>query len=287
MSRVIPKIGIMQGRLSESVNNQIQSFPHETWKTEFEKAHSCKYEVLEWIFDDLKNPIMEDTEIDEIVLLSNKFNIEINSVCADYFMEKKLFNVNNLELKKNLNVLENLIIQCNKIGIKILEIPLVDSSSLQSDKNMNDFFQNILSILPQAEANNVLITLETDLPAEKFLTFLKKFNHPNIGANYDLGNSASLRYDVKEEIMSYGNFITNIHLKDRLYHGTTIPLGLGDANFDSFFEIISKIEYQGDLIIQGAREKINENEEPEQTCKKYRNFVKTYVDKYYGEFNIS
>jgi sugar phosphate isomerase/epimerase len=87
--------------------------------------------------------------------------------------------------------------------------------------------------------------------------------------------------------MTYGNFITNIHLKDRIYLDGTVPLGLGDANFDLFFEAISQMGYRGDFIIQGAREQINKIEEPEQTCKKYRNFVKTYVDKYYKAFNIS
>jgi len=59
MPNFTPKIGIMQGRLSEPINNEIQSFPHETWKTEFEKAHSCGFQVLEWIFDDIKNPLMK------------------------------------------------------------------------------------------------------------------------------------------------------------------------------------------------------------------------------------
>ena len=287
MPKFIPKIGIIQGRLSEPINNEIQSFPHETWKTEFEKANSCRFQVLEWIFDDIKNPLLKDSEIDEIISLSNKSNIEINSVCADYFMKEKLFNVTNSQLKENIDVLMNLIIQCGKIGIKILEIPLVDSSSLQSENNMNDFFYNVSPILPLAEANDVLINLETDLPPKKFLSFLKKFDHSNIGANYDLGNSASLGYDVKEEIMTYGDFITNIHLKDRPYLDGTVPLGLGDANFDLFFEAISQTEYRGDLIIQAAREQINKTDGPEQTCKKYRDFVKTYVDKYYSEFNIS
>ena len=30
------KIGIMQGRLSNSINNTIQAFPEESWRNEFE-----------------------------------------------------------------------------------------------------------------------------------------------------------------------------------------------------------------------------------------------------------
>ena len=33
------KIGIMSGRLSQPINQAIQTFPKETWKDEFEKAN--------------------------------------------------------------------------------------------------------------------------------------------------------------------------------------------------------------------------------------------------------
>jgi len=280
MPNFAPKIGIMQGRLSEMNNNKIQSFPQNTWKAEFKKAHKCGFQVLEWIFDDIENPIMNDEVIGEIRALAKKFNIEINSVCADYFMKEKLFNVTSLKLKRNLEVLKTLILQCSKTKIKILEIPLVDSSSLQSENFMKEFFNNILPVLQLAKDNNILIALETDLTPKTLSYFLKKFNHPNIAANYDLGNSVSLGYNVKEEIQTYGNFIANIHLKDRIYLDGTVPLGSGDVNFELFFKLISKTEYQGDFIIQGAREQ-NKIEKPEQTCIKYKNFVKTYVDKYY------
>ncbi len=282
-----PKIGIMQGRLSKMSNNEIQSFPHKTWRKEFEKMQKGGFQVLEWIFDDIKNPLMNDEEIKEICSLGKKFNIEINSVCADYFMKEKLFAVTSLKLKKNLEILKKLIHQCAKTKIKILEIPLVDYSSLKSEINMKELYNNILTILPIAKDNDILIALETDLPPKKLLSFLKKFNHPNIAANYDLGNSTALGYNVKEEIQTYGDFIANIHLKDRKYHNGTVPLGSGDANFDLFFKLISQIKYNGDLIIQGAREQVNQIEIPEQTCVKYRNFVKKYVDKYYNGCSIS
>ena len=41
--------------------------------------------------------------------------------------------------------------------------------------------------------------------------------------------------------------------------------------------LIKKYDYEGDLIIQGARDK---KESPESTCRRYITFVKQYVDKY-------
>ena len=46
-----PKIGIMQGRLSEPQGEKIQAFPITSWQQEFKKASSCGFDVIEWIFD--------------------------------------------------------------------------------------------------------------------------------------------------------------------------------------------------------------------------------------------
>ena len=90
MSKKYNKIGIMNGRLSEQVNYKIQEFPKNTWKTEFEKASKCGFESIEWIFDIYdKNPIMNNECIQEMKHLSQKNDIIISSVLADFFYGEK------------------------------------------------------------------------------------------------------------------------------------------------------------------------------------------------------
>jgi len=276
-----PKIGIMQGRLSEMYENKIQSFPSQSWKEEFEIASNCGFEIIEWIFDEIQpNPILTDEGIIEINQLKEKNNISINAICADYFMIKKLFNESQSELEKNIETMKKLIIQANKLEISMIEIPLVDSSSLKTDENKKEITNNLEKILPFAEKNNVTIVLETDLNPQDFKEFLTGFNHPGIMANYDSGNSASLGYNSGEELTELKKWIKNVHVKDRKFQGTTVPFGMGDTDFDLFFSSLSKINYSGDLIIQGAR---FENKEitPEATCKTYQEFIKQNIDKYY------
>ena len=68
-----------------------------------------------------------------------------------------------------------------------------------------------------------------------------------------------------------------MHIKDREYRRQTVPLGSGDADFELFFNLLQKTNYNGELIIQGAREY---GVKPEETCMKYLQFVKKFVDKY-------
>ena len=274
-------IGIISGRLSQVLNDQIQCFPSTTWKKEFEIANQLGFKLIEWVFDLSENPILNKTGRNEIKLLSKKFNIKVNSVCADYFMRKLLFNNSEHSLEKNIDTLKDLIRSCYELDIDILEIPLIDSSSIKLNENKNQVLKNLELVLDFANEYNVFLTIETDLDPYNFKNFLQKINHPNIKANYDIGNSTSMGYDPKIELSTLSPWLKNIHVKDRLHNGPTVPLGSGDVDFDLFFSQLSEINYQGDLNIQGAREDIkNPKIKPESTCKKYLKFVEQYVDKY-------
>ena len=148
------------------------------------------------------NPILTSNGISEIGLLVKKHNITINSICADYFMTKKLFQENKEELEKNIEVLKKLIIQAKKMEIPMIEIPLVDSSSLKNDEDKLQIIESLKKTISLAEDNGIIINLETDLNPLDFKELLKKIDHPNINANYDSGNSTSLGYNSKEELKS-------------------------------------------------------------------------------------
>ena len=83
---------------------------------------------------------------------------------------------------------------------------------------------------------------------------LKEFNHTHIKANYDTGNSASLGYDVNEEFSLYGDYISNIHIKDRVLGGGPCFLGTGNTNFKEFFDCLKSSRYEGSLIFQAYRD---------------------------------
>jgi len=275
-----PQVGIMQGRLSNQIGDSIQSFPGVYWKEEFDQASNLGFNTIEWIFDSHKNPLFHSDAISEIISIKKKYGVEINSVCADYFMEHKLFNESENEISKNLKTFENLVTNCAKLGISIIEIPLVDSSSLKTNNGKIQFKNNLEKIFPLIEHLDIDIVLETDLPPNDFRDFLLEINHPQVFANFDSGNSASLGYLPNEELKILKKWIKNIHIKDRKYSGLTVPLGTGDTDFELVFATLREINYCDDLIIQGAR--IPEKTySPKDTCLTYLRFVDEYLNKYY------
>ena len=50
--------------------------------------------------------------------LIREYGVNITTICADYFLHKKLFRENQDELKENIVVLKTLIKQANKLNIR-------------------------------------------------------------------------------------------------------------------------------------------------------------------------
>ncbi len=249
-------IGIMQGRLSPSPDGKIQFFPWKTWQNEFALAASLGLSEIEFIFDyddHLLNPVFSGDGVDAIKKLIDDTGIKVNFICADYFMEMPFFKDSKPANLINSKVLNHLIYHAKKINAKGIEIPLVDNSSIKTDLDRDLLIGELKKSLDFAERFNVQIGLETDLPPKKFKELLEAFSHPLIRANYDVGNSASLGYDVEKEFEEYGGFINNIHIKDRLLRGGTVPLGQGAADFEKFFSMVERSGYEGSFIFQTAR----------------------------------
>ena len=66
-----------------------------------------------------------------------------------------------------------------------------------------------------------------------------------------------------------------MHIKDRVFNGTTVPLGDGDTDFNSVFKSLKDIEYKGNFILQTARSDNNK-----QVLKKYFENVKFWLERY-------
>ncbi len=268
---MLNNIGITQGRLVPSEKkNRIQYFPIKNWKKEMRLMFENKIHKLEWTINYEKirqNALFNTNQLDEIVYLKKKFNIEIPSVTCDFFMEKPIFKKNN---KFTLDFLRKIIENGTKIGIRYFVLPLVDNSSIKNIKQEKiiiskmDKFKNYLN-------PNQKILFEIDYEPKKVKEFISKFDK-KFGINYDSGNSASNGFLIEDEKI-YFNRVHNIHIKDRYYKGKTIALGQGDCDFKSLFFLLKDIKYKKNLILQTARSKNNHVKEITKNLK----FIKRYL----------
>lgn len=246
----------MQGRLVPPAPEHFQSFPRQRWREEFALAKAAGLETIEWIYDaygEDVNPLATDDGITEMRALSASHGVDVESVCADWFMDFPVLRVVDEEAVRRWQRLRWLMERCAKLTINRIVLPFVDASAIRTPADMEQLVSGIRTITDLIDQLNIEIHLETSLAPTAFASFLSDIGHPRVKVNYDSGNSASLGFKPAEEFAQYGSHVGSVHIKDRLLGGGTVPLGEGDADFSGLFAALDAANYTGDFILQVAR----------------------------------
>ncbi|OHA64806.1 MAG: hypothetical protein A2843_00720 [Candidatus Wildermuthbacteria bacterium RIFCSPHIGHO2_01_FULL_48_27b] len=273
----IHPIGIMQGRLVLPKGRGIQFFPFEEWQEESQIASNIGIDEIDFIFDlerFQENPLWSEQGIAKIQQTIAESGVKVRHICADFFMRRPFFRVSEQERKENVEILQKLLEAAKQIGAINIEVPLVDNSSIKTEEEKETLIQCLKECLPKAKDFGITISLEADLAPKDLLDLVERFADPFLKITYDSGNSSSLGYDSYEEISAYGNHLANVHIKDRVFGGTTVPLGTGDTNFEKLFRGLKEQGYQGSFTLQAARQE--EGKETE-TILSYVEFLKKYI----------
>ncbi len=250
------RIGFMQGRLVDQVDGKIQAFPWEQWRLEFPRAQRLGLSLMEWTLDDERmeiNPFMTLQGQVEIRALMERHSVRVGSLTGDCFMQAPFWKAAEPQRQKLLRKLDNVIQSAAALHVRFLVLPLVDNGRLESNDQREVLFMELLKRIDVLSGSNVQVAFEADLAPAQYRQFIQQLPDDVFNVNYDIGNSASLGFDSAEEFAAYGDRIVNVHVKDRILGGTTVPLGTGSADLPKVFEGLARLGYAGNYILQTAR----------------------------------
>jgi len=251
-------VGVMQGRLLPKYMGRYQAYPKGYWEKEFELAASFGLSHIEWILDwndHAENALMTPVGRREIKAKMDDAGVCVVSVCADFFMECPLHSGDASVQRQAITVLGQTLEAASDLGAYLVVIPCVDQSSVAGDAAAQARLINVLSqVLEARDCSDVNISLEMDLPPAEFAEVLHGLPSEGVGVNYDIGNSAALGFDFKEEFKVYGDRINLVHIKDRALGGGPVVLGQGDAKLAEVFEGLRQLGYDGPYTMQAYRD---------------------------------
>jgi hexulose-6-phosphate isomerase len=179
--------------------------------------------------------------------------MRIPSLTGDCFMQAPFWKATGDRQKALIDDLDLLLEASSQVGIEFVVIPLVDNGKIESEAQAEALLRVLLDRDASLSTQRVKIVFESDLPPRELAGFIARMPRENFGINYDIGNSASLGYDSAEEIAAYAPRILNVHVKDRLRGGTTVPLGTGAAELAKAIRLIEQSGYSGQYVLQTAR----------------------------------
>ena len=252
---VSDRLGFMQGRLSPMVDGRIQAFPARHWRDEYPAAARLGLALMEWTLDHDgldANPLMSGAGRAEIAALGARHGVAVETITGDVFMQQPFWKAADGARDALLAAFDRVLDAAAAAGARIVVVPLVDNGSLGTGGE-DALMAAMLARAGALRRRGLTIAFESDYPPAALAAFIARFPADVFGVNYDTGNSAALGFDCGDEIAAYGGRIFNVHVKDRVRGGTTVPLGAGAADLPRALALLRRSGYGGRYVLQTAR----------------------------------
>jgi hexulose-6-phosphate isomerase len=211
---------------------------------------------MEWTLDqdDLhRNPLLTGAGQERIRALGAAHDVRVASVTGDCFMQAPFWKARGEERAALQRDFLAVVDACGWLGGAAIVVPLVDHGAL-AERGQEDLLVDwLLEHRAYFAEHQVSVLFECDFVPQQLARFIDRLPAPGFGINYDIGNSAALDYRPAEEFACYGHRVLNVHVKDRVLGGTTVPPGSGNADFEAVFAELKRVAYHGNYIMQTAR----------------------------------
>ena len=214
------------------------------------------FHLIEWTLDQdclYDNPLLTLDGQAEILALCKLHDFAIPSLTGDCFMQAPFWKAQGVERDALQRDFRAVAVACSTVGISKMVLPLVDNGCLEHVSHEEALVTYLKSQAEFLAENGLLVAFESDLAPSELARFIERLDPTLFGINYDIGNSAALGFNPDDEFAAYGHRIVNVHIKDRVLDGTTVPLGSGSADFETVFAALARVGYNGNYILQTAR----------------------------------
>lgn len=237
----------MQGRLAEAPNNDdLDWFPAENWKKEFDLAKKVGFGSIELVFDRgciSANPLRTKSGRTQLRKEFLRNGLIPYSCCLNFIIDSPIKNSDVFaSCEESIEFLE-------EVGIKVAILPLFD----KSDFNASDVKNELSKLATVAERHNIKILIESNESASNILKFLNGITSPDVGVVYDIGNASFCGHNIEEDLLLLREKLVHIHVKDKTLSGENVPLGSGVVNFGKVFKSIAEMQYKGAFTLETCK----------------------------------
>lgn len=136
-----------------------------------------------------------------------------------------------------------------KASPKIVLLAFFGKADINGDAERTKVvIEKLKRFAPIAEKHDFILGLETLLNEADHRHIIESVGSPAVQVYYDTANSARMGYDIYAEIESLGTaHICEIHIKE-----DKELIGKGKIDFEKVKSLLTKIDYQGWLILEGS-----------------------------------
>jgi len=174
--------------------------------------------------------------------------VEAASICLHLlnYDENSPASINAEHRETGREIIRNAVEACADIGASVILVPFFGTAALKSKEQTRLLIDEIRGLSPMAEDRGVCLALETSMEAPELVRLVESIDSDCVQVYLDIGNTASMGYDVVQEITTLGERISQVHVKDH----PSRTLGEGSMDLGGVIAALEKTGFDGYLVLE-------------------------------------
>ena len=232
-----------------------------SWLERLQMASNAGYDFIEISIDESEEKLSrldwdkeKRAELREAIAATG---VPILSMCLSGHRKYPIGSENEEIRKHAMDIMRKAIQFSVDIGIRIIQLAGYDVYYEKSnEKTKKIFLESLQQSVQWAGAVGVTLAIETmDYEfmdsVKKAMVYVDLIDSPWLQVYPDVGNLSSTNKNIEKELLYGKGHIVGIHLKDSVEGKVRrIPFGEGTVDFVNFFKLLTKLDFQGPLLIE-------------------------------------
>ena len=140
--------------------------------------------------------------------------VQVHSVCAHFLNRGGLAHFDETKQSAALAAVRAGLELCRDLGARTLVVPFLGDGEINGPVAIDQLKNHLKSLAPDAAKANVILAIETSLPAAEAAALLDDVASPHVAACFDMGNCMCYSYDPVREVQALGKHIATVHAKE-------------------------------------------------------------------------
>ncbi|MCU4741352.1 sugar phosphate isomerase/epimerase [Halobacteria archaeon AArc-m2/3/4] len=209
------------------------------------------------------DPVWDPASRDRIRRRAAERELEIPSICLG-FLNRGGLTADDPDVRADARTaIRRSVDAAAALDAEVVLVPFFGDATIETERHRDRVVDGIRRVADSADAAGVTLALENTRSGRVNRDLLERIDSPVVGTYYDVGNAIAYGLDPVDDILTLGDYVARVHVKDwdaggeRAENGDedaigSCPIGEGQVDFEGCLDALAQVGYDDWIVLETA-----------------------------------